>query len=155
MARIYTSVFEAVAVTAVQDLLSIVAGTNTPVLLHEFGLSQTTELADAAEEILRIRLQAGFTVAGSVGTAPSMHARDVDDGAAAATVRANDTTQANSGTIVTHGVWGWNVRVPFQQIWTPELRPYFKGARRAAIQLVAAPADSITMSGYLIWSEGG
>lgn len=154
MARIYSSVFEAVAVTAVQDLFSIVAGTNTPVLLHEFGLSQTTDLGDAQEEVLRIRLRAGATAAGSGGTAPVMIPRDLDDSAAAAVVRANDTTQAGTGTIVTHTAWGWNIRVPLQMIWTPETRPYFKGARRAVIELVAAPLDSITMSGYLVWSEG-
>ena len=153
--RIYTSVFEAVAVTAVQDLLSILAGTNTPVLLHEFGLYQTTDLGDAQEEVLRIRMRAGQTAAGSVGTAPAMIPRDVDDSAAAAVVRANDTTQAGTGTIVQHGSWGWNIRVPFQQIWTPETRPFFKGGRRATIELTAAPVDSITMSGYLVWSEGG
>lgn len=153
--RIYTSVFEAVAVTAVQDLFAILAGTNTPVTLHELWLYQTTDLSDAAEEVLRLRMRSGQTVAGSVGTAPAMVPRDVDDSAAAAVVRANDTTQAGTGTIVQHASWGWNIRVPFQQIWTPETRPYFKGGRRATLELTAAPVDSITMSGMLMWAEGG
>jgi hypothetical protein len=80
--------------------------------------------------------------------------RDVDDGAAASTVAANNTTKAINGTIVTHECWSWNIRVPFQKIWTPETRPFAKGGRRLTIELATTPADSITMSGFITWSEG-
>lgn len=152
--RIYTAQFNGVAITAVQDLFAIVAGTNSPVEIHDFHLMQTSDLGDAQEEVLLIQLKQGATVAGSGGSAPTPVPRDVDDVAASATARCNDTTQANTGTIVTHYSWGWNIRVPFDKIFTPETRPYAKGARRLVLALSGAPADSITVSGSITWSEG-
>lgn len=154
MSRIYTAQFNGVAVTAQQDFFELVAGTNTPIVIHEFGLSQSTEVGDAQEEGLSILFKQGSTTTGSGGTAPTKLPRDVDDAASAATVAANNTTKATAGTIVTHYAWNWNVRIPFQVIFTPETRPYLKGARRGTLELGTTPADSITMSGYVVWSEG-
>jgi len=155
MPRIYTSQFSGVAVTAQQDLLSILAGAACGVVLYEFGLSQSTEVGDAQEEGLSIVFKEGATAAGSVGSAPAMVPLDLGDAAATAVVRANDTTIAGTGTIVTHYSWNWNVRVPFQYIWIPELRPVLRVGRRAVIGLLTTPADSITMSGYLTFGEIG
>jgi hypothetical protein len=152
--RIYTAQFNGVAVTAQQDLFELVAGTNTPIVVHEIFLSQSTEVGDAAEEGLSILLKQGQTTTGSGGSAPTKVPRDVDDAASGATVAANNTTKATAGTIVTHCAWNWNVRVPLQILFTPELRPYAKGGRRLTVELATTPADSITMSGYISWSEG-
>ena len=154
MARIYTAQFSAVAVTAQQDLLSLLAGTNTPCVVHEIFLSQSTNVGDANEKELSIVVKQGATTAGSVGTAPTPIPRDVDDSAAAAVARANDTTIAGTGTIVTTHSWNWNTRIPFQVLFTPELRPYVKGARRLVVGLLTTPGASTTMSGYITWSEG-
>ncbi len=152
--RLYTMQFNGVAVTAAQDLFALVAGTNTPITVHEIFLSQSSEVGDAQEEGLSILLKQGATVAGSGGSAGTLIPRDVDDSASAATGRTNDTTIANTGTIVTHAAWNWNVRVPLQILFTPECRPYAKGARRLVVGLATVPADSITMSGYITYSEG-
>jgi hypothetical protein len=152
--RIYTAQFNGVAVTAQQDLFELVSGTNTPMTIHEIFLSQSTEVGDAQEEGLSILLKQGSTTTGSGGTAPTKVPRDVDDAASAATVAANNTTKATAGTIVTHCAWNWNVRVPLQILFTPEIRPYAKGGRRLTVELATTPADSITMSGYITWSEG-
>jgi hypothetical protein len=154
MARIYTAQFNGVAVTAQQDLFELVAGTNVALVIHEIFLSQSTEVGDAQEEGLSILLKQGSTTTGSGGTAPTKVPRDVDDAASGATVAANNTTKATAGTIVTHCAWNWNVRVPLQILFTPELRPMVKGARRMTVELATTPADSITMSGYITWSEG-
>ncbi len=154
MARIYTAQFNGVAVTAQQDLFELVAGTNTPIVVHELFLSQSTEIGDAQEEGLSILIKQGSTTTGSGGSAPTKVPRDVDDAASAATVAANNTTKATSGTIVTHQAVAWNIRVPLQILFTPELRPYVKGARRLTVELGTTPADSITMNGYITWSEG-
>lgn len=152
--RLYTSQFNGVAVTAQQDIFELVAGTNGNIELHEFFLSQISELGDAQEEGLLLLLKQGQTTTGSGGTAPAKVPRDIDASASAATVAANNTTKATAGTIVTHECWSWNIRVPFQKIWTPETRPFLKGARRMTIELATTPADSITMSGFMAWSEG-
>lgn len=155
MARIYTAQFNGVAVTAQQDFFELVAGTNTPITIHEIFLSQSSDFGDAQEEGLIILLKQGSTTTGSGGSAPTKVPRDLDDSASAATVAANNTTRATAGTIVTHYAWVWNERMPLQILFTPETRPYIKGGRRCTIECSTAPADSITVSGTVTWSEGG
>jgi len=155
MSRIYTAQFNGVAVTAQQDFFEIVAGSAEIVVIHELCLSQLTEVADAAEEMLLILLKSGSTTTGSGGSAPSKVAQLFGDAASGATVAANNTTKATGGTIVTHHAWNWNVRVPFQMIWTPETRPVLAPSRRGTVELATTPADSITMAGYLVWEEIG
>ena len=155
MSRIYTAQFNGVAATAQQDLFEIVAGSAGIVLLHELCISQLTEVADAAEEMLLILLKSGSTTTGSGGSAPSKVARLFGDAASGATVATNNTTKATAGTIATHHAWYWNVRVPFQMIWTPETRPTLSPSRRGTVELATTPADSITLGGYLVWEEIG
>lgn len=155
MGRMYTAQFNGVAVTAQQDLFEIVASSAGVIQIHELGLSQLTEVADAAEEMLLILLKSGQTTGGSGGSAPTIVKRAVGDGGHGATVAANNTSKASGGTIVTHYAWNWNVRVPFQMIWTPETRPVLAPSRRGTVELATTPADSITMAGYLVWEEIG
>lgn len=152
--RVYTAQFTNVAVTAQQDLFAILAAAEKPVTIHEIFLSQSTEVGDAMEEGLSVVIKQGATVAGSGGSIPAVVPRDVDDSAGGAVVRANDTTIANTGTIVTTHAFNWNVRVPLQLLFTPELRPYAKGQRRIVVGLLTTPADSISVSGTITWSEG-
>lgn len=153
MSRMYSCTFDAVAITAVQDIFSLLAPSNVAVRLHALDLFQTSDLGDAQEEVLRIRIRQGQTVVGSGGTSGTAIPQDVDDAASGSTIRLNDTTQAGTGTIVVDEIFGWNIRVPLTRIWTPETRPIAKGGRRLTIELVGAPADSITVSGNLVWSE--
>lgn len=155
MSRIYTAQFNGVAATAQQDLFEIVAPPTAIVVIHELCLSQLTEVADAAEEMLLILLKSGSTTIGSGGSFPPIVKRAVGDGESGAIVKANNTTKATGGTIVTHHAWNWNVRVPFQMIWTPETRPVLAPNRRGTVELATTPADSITMAGYLVWEEIG
>lgn len=77
------------------------------------------------------------------------------DAAFGGTCEANNTTQASTGTIVTKYVWNWNIRGPFDKIFTPETRPMISPSARMCIELPAAPADSITMSGSITFEEIG
>lgn len=155
MGRIFTAQFNGVAVTAQQDLFEIVAPATGIILLHELGLSQSTEVGDAQEEGLSIILKSGQTTTGSGGSAPAKVPNLFGDAASGATVAANNTTKATAGTIVSHLAWAWNIRVPFEKVWTPELRPVLSPSRRGTIELGTTPADSITMNGYLVWEEIG
>ena len=155
MSRIYTAVFNNVAVTAIQDLFEIVAPADSVVLIHDIHLSQNTDVGDAAEEVLRIELTSGHTTSGSGGSAPTAIPRELGDAAFGGTVEVNNTTQASAGTIVTHYVWNWNIRVGFDKIFTPETRPVLSPSRRACLELPAAPADSVTMSGSITFEEIG
>lgn len=155
MGRIYTAVFNNVAVTAVQDLFEIVAPADSIVVVHDLHISQNSDLGDAAEEILRIELTSGHTTSGSGGSAPTAIPAQFQDSAFGGTVEVNNTTQASAGTIVTHYVWNWNIRVGFDKIWTPETRPVIAPSRRMCVELPAAPADSLTMSGSITFEEIG
>ena len=149
----FTARFDGVSVTAVQDLFSIVAGSNRAVEILAFDFSQLSKVGDAQETEVLIIVRSGQTSAGSGGTAPAMNPTDTGDTAATATVRANDTTQANTGTIVQHYSWYWNVRAPFVKIFLPEERPLVRVSRRLTIELKTA--ITTTMAGNLVWRELG
>jgi hypothetical protein len=155
MGRLYTAVFNNVAVTAIQDLFEIVAPATGIVLLHDIHISQNTDVGDAAEEVLRIELTSGHTTSGSGGSTVTPVSLDLGDAAFAGTCEVNNTTQASAGTIVTHYVWNWNIRVGFDKIFTPETRPLIRPSRRMCLELPAAPADSLTMSGSITIEEIG
>ena len=157
MGRMYTAQFNGVAATAQQDLFEIVAPSTAIVVIHDLRLGQTTELGDAAEEQLLLLMKSGQTTTGSGGSAPAKVASSLGDAASGATVAANNTTKATAGTIVTHGGFPpiWNIRVPFEKIWTPECRPILAPSRRWTFELATTPADSITLSGSVTWEEIG
>ena len=157
MGRMYTAQFNDVAVTAQQDFFEIVAPSTAIVIIHDLYLGQTTELGDAAEEQLLLLMKSGQTTTGSGGSAPAKVPLLVGDAASGATVAANNTTKASAGTIVTHGGFPpvWNIRVPYQMIWTPECRPILAPSRRWTFELATTPADSITLSGSVTWEELG
>lgn len=153
MSGIYTAVFNNVAVTAIQDLFEINAAADAVVLIHDIHLSQNTDVGDAAEEVLRIELTSGHSTSGSGGSAPTAIPRNIGQSAYGGTVEVNNTTQASTGTIVTHYVWNWNIRVGFDKIFTPETRPRIAPSGRMCLELPAAPADSVTMSGSITFEE--
>jgi hypothetical protein len=151
----YTAVFNNTAVTAIQDLFEIVAPADSVVILHDIHLSQNTDVGDAAEEVLRIELTSGHTTSGSGGSAVTPVPVALGDAAFGGSVEANNTTQASAGTIVTKYVWNWNIRVGFDKIFTPETRPIISPSARMCLELPAAPADSVTMSGSITFEEIG
>lgn len=155
MGRIYTAQFNAVAVTAQQDFFEINAPSDAVVVIHEFGISQTSEVGDAQEEFLSLLLKSGQTTSGSGGSAPTAIPRELGDAAFGGTVEANNTTKASTGTIVTHYADTMNVRAGFVKVFTPETRPVLSPSRRGTIELATTPGDSITMNGYVVLEEIG
>lgn len=154
MGRVYTSVFQAVAVTAAQDLLSLLASASVPLKLISARIGQSSDAGDAQDELLRVRIRRGMTTVGSGGTTPAMNAVDpVLGGTATATCRANDTTAASGGTIVEMLEDTFNVRSGWIYMPVPEERIICAVSTRLAINLVAAPTDSLTMSGTIVWEE--
>jgi hypothetical protein len=151
----YTAVFSGVAVTAQQDLFELVAPSDAIVMIHAIELSQSTEVGDAAEEGLSILLKSGSTTSGSGGTTPTPAPVQLGDAAFGGTCEANNTTKASNGTIVTHYSWNWNVRTEFVRIFTPEARPILTPSRRCTLELATTPADSVTMSGTIVFEEIG
>lgn len=159
MGRMYTAQFSAVAVTAAQDLFEIAAPADAVVVIHEWGIFQTSDVGDAQEEILRLETTRGVgaVTSGTGGTAPT--AQPIQDGDAAfgGTVEVNNTTRmaAGSGTLETLAQHGWNVRVPFEKIYTPQQMPVISPSNRWTLALPGAPLDSLTVSGYVVFEEIG
>jgi hypothetical protein len=154
--RLYAVSFTAVAVTAAQDLFEIAPADDKPVYLHALYLAQTTELGDAAEEVLRVSVIRGHATSGSAGSTATARPMQPSDTAFGGVAEVNNTTIASTGTAVELHVDGWNVRVPYQLVWTPETRPFCTQAQTTiVVRLMAAPADSVTVSGTLLVEELG
>ena len=158
MSRLYTVTFEAVAVTAAQDFFCLEPADDKPVRILGVMLSQSSDVGDAAEEILRVtitRVPATFT-SGSGGTTPTARLIDATGAAAGFTAEANNTTVATtSGTLENLLAYQFNIRTGLELFLPPELQPMFVQGTGGAVRLAAAPTDSLTMSGTLFVEELG
>lgn len=157
MGRMYAVVFDNVTVTAGQDLFEVTPADDKAVLIHAVYLSQSSDVGDAQEELLRVTIKRGHTTGGSSGSTFTPVPLSSSAGAAFGGIaKTNNTTVATSGTAVLLHAEAFNVRAGMAYIPTPEARP---GASQAnttlVVRLEAAPADSLTMSGTLIIEELG
>ena len=150
MGRIYSVSFSGTVTNAGgdADLLEILPADDKPVKLRGFMLSQTSEVADAAEEGLRIsviRLPATVTSGNGTGTTPIP--MDSGDAAAGATCETNGATVATtSGSAVTLIELGWiNRNTPYEW-WAPDERfaPKAKQGEAIVIRLQTTLADDMT-----------
>lgn len=152
---IYSVSVSGVAVTAAQDFFSLKASATKPLRLHSVFISQYSDTGSAEIEEIRIRVRRGQTSQGSAGSTPSAVAISPSSAAASATVHANDTTIANTGTIVVLHEDCFEVHGGYQMVWTPETRPETAAATCITVEIEAAPSDSLTMSGTLYFEEIG
>lgn len=156
MARIYTVSFEGIGVTAAVDFFEVAPADDKPVELIGLFLSQSSDVGDAAEEILRFAAIRGHTASGSGGTATTPRPVDRSAGTVGFAAETNNTTIASGGTTHTLHADTFNVRTGYQ-LWLPEGSEW--GASQAdttiVVRLMAAPADSLTMSGTLYVRELG
>lgn len=160
MGRFYTATFKSTAVTAAQDLFEIAGPTDAVTIIHSWTVSQSTETGDAAEEMLILTTNRGVGTVTSGSGGATVTPQPISDGdpAYGGTVERNNTTvlAVGTGTLETDlEVLVWNVRVPFQQIYTPETRPVISPGNRWTLEMESTPADSITMSGTVVFEEVG
>jgi hypothetical protein len=143
---------DALAFTTATDIFHLTAVADAPLSFHMLELGQHTDLGDAAEEVLRIGVYRAVT-GGSGGTALTEVAYSRSDNPVTGTaVLANNTTASTAGTLIQ--IITWNIRIPTQWVWTPEMRPRCDaGVDPFSFRLLAAPADSITVSGTVVWEE--
>jgi hypothetical protein len=151
MGRIYSLPLARTAVTVAIDLAEILTAATHICVIHEIEVSQSTDVKDAEEEMLQLCWKSGQTTSGSGGnTGVTPIPRLIGDAAHGMTVETFNTTKASAGTIVTHANWDWNIRIPFCKVFTPETRLVIPPSTRATLELVAAPADSITIGGQIV-----
>lgn len=141
------------AITTTADLFHVTAAAEVPVTLVAMELYNTTDLADAQEEVLSIALVRAVT-GGSGGTAlTEVNYANADAGTVTAAVVGLNTTVSTAGTVLAH--FGWNVRIPFFWCPVPEMRPSVDATDDPIVfRLLAAPTDSITIGGTIYWLEG-
>lgn len=159
MARIYTAFIEPTAVTTAIDFFEILAPANGIVKIWDWSLFQTTDLGDAAEEVLDIETVRGdgTVTSGSGGSTATPQPIDNGDGAAASVVETLNTTRMAVGTGVLDVMEkpGWNIRIPFERIYIPEKRPVITPSDRWTLSLKTAPADSVSIGGFVTFEEIG
>lgn len=157
--KLYVVGFEAAALTAATDFLELTAGSKLTLFLNEFRISQSTDVGDAAAENLRIALKRGAgNTAGSGGSTEASAPLISGDSAATSVVKKLNGTQAVAG--------GGTLTTLLEDAVPVEQGLHYRAADRMhrisarpgeslIISLDAAPADSVTFSGYAIFEEVG
>jgi hypothetical protein len=150
MSGVYTVPF-AYTGNANVDLVEVTAASSKPIIILGWDIGQSSDFGDAQEEILTLSLKSGQTTSGSGGSAVTPVNTDSSGIAASFVAEQANTTKASAGTILTHGVWTWNVRMPGDKLLSPEQQFVMAASRRATLEISGA-ADSLTITG-LLWVQ--
>jgi hypothetical protein len=133
------------------DLLSIQPGDDKPVRLVGWIIGQTSEVADAAEENVRITVRhmtatVSIGSGGSAVTGVANRPGTTDVVAAGFTARCNDTTVATtSGTSTVMEELAWNIRSSPWERWIPEeMRPKASQTEVIIVRLETTLADDVS-----------
>lgn len=149
----FTASQDAQAITTAVDLFHFTIADDKPMCLWALELCNTTDLGDANEEVLKFGFYKAVTGGGG-GTALTEVALSDLHGASAGTAVVGQGTASTGGTLVK--TFYWNVRQagPVWVATTPEAAIRVgQGSSACAIRLLAAPADSITVSAEACWFE--
>lgn len=153
MARVYTVSMDAVAVSATQDLFTLLCSSAVPIEIHSVQMDQKTLTAWEAKDITFKRVPATVTV--TAGTSVTARPMLASDSASAVTATINNTTLAtSSGTIVTLGAFDFNFLNGFY--WSPagvDDRIVLAVSSAFCVRLGTAPSGSMTVSGSVTYSE--
>lgn len=155
--RIYTCEFEFTAVTTAVDFFELTPADDKPIEVVGLFISQATDFGDAQDEMLRWRVIRGFTTTGTGGTqAATPNPVNRSDGAAGFTYDSLNTTVATTGTTKNLHSDAFNVRVGLG-FWLPDGCEWSasQADTTMVIRLMAAPVDSLTMSGTVYVRELG
>lgn len=151
--------FTAVAVSAAQDLISLVTSSRSRIELCHIRLGQITK---ASEESIGLQLISGYTTVGSGGGAAVPAKHRPWSRAAVTTARINDTTLAADGTPIVlladtwHLLRGWRYRPghPHGGNDADQERLFIEKSTRVVLRCTA-PAAGYTMSGTAVFREIG
>lgn len=164
---IYTVAFSGVThVTNPIDAFEITAGSTTKVRIRDVRINQNSEFADAQAELMLITVIRGYTTTGSGGTTATPVNVQGHSGALAATsvVKYGNTTAAANGSPVTLVADAWNVAAgwclrdilrPRLGKWDTEGEELILDKSQRLVVRIAAPADTMTITGTLIFEEVG
>jgi hypothetical protein len=151
MGRIY-SVSATATITAANtdvDLLEIDPAAEKPCRLVGYVIGQTSEVAEAQEEGIRIDviiLPSGTTGNGTAATEEPLDGNDSTAGFASETFGA--TVATTGGTARTLDMCAWNLRAsPLERWWPdPEMRPRVQGADLMVVRWQTTVADDVVVA---------
>lgn len=153
MATFFTASQDAQAITTAVDILFCTVAADKPVKLWALDIANTTDLGDANEEVLRFGIYTGVSGGGGGSALTEVCMWDVP-GTTAGAAWVGQGTASTGGTL--RKTIYWNVRQA-GPAWVAihELATVRSNAANdpIAIRLLAAPADSITLSYEVTWSE--
>jgi hypothetical protein len=145
--RTYTVVFSAVNVTASQDLFEITNSATEVLALYSAMVGQTSDTGESQSEILRCQIVRIGGAAGSGGSAATPRKHEDGDPAANFTAVTNNTTLAQTPTVLWDEPWNVQSGWPYNPI--PEERITIPPSGILVVRLLPNPADPLTMSGRL------
>lgn len=138
--------------SAAVDLAEVNAAATASLMWMGFNIFQTSDVGDAAEEIVKLRGITGYSTSGSGGSAVTPKPTVVGGAAAVFTAEHQNTTKATGGTANEVGAWGWNVRAPYVHSFTEQEQIWLPAATRLIFEMSQA-ADSLTVEGELLFQE--
>lgn len=150
----YTSQFSGVSITnAAQDIWELVAAAGVSVLVHWIKLTIEPTITSGVAQDVRIRLRlverSTTGTGGSAVTPAGVNPRN--------TVAAATTTTRTVTTPGTIGDIKWadavSIIVPFEHIYTPDMRMPIQGGGRFCLNLEAAPGAAYNASSVICFEE--
>jgi hypothetical protein len=158
MGRIYAVPWNGTVTNAggAADLWEFLPADDKPIKLRGYRLGQTSEVADAAEEGIRVTVRRlGATVTGSNGSSVTPVPMDSANVAAGFTAEFNGATVAtSSGTDTVVEESAWNMRMSPFEVWYPDsdFAPKAKQGEGLFIRMETTPADDFSFAGTA-WIE--
>lgn len=156
MGKIFAVPIASTAQAGAIDWVEVRAASGRSLRLVEIRVGQSTEVGDAAEEMIRwaIKRGVGTVTSGSGGSSPTITSVD-GGGTAGFTAEVNNTTQiaVGTGTLTIVAQDPFNVRTGLLYVPLPEVRWAVMNQDYLAIGMAAAPADSITWEGCAYFEE--
>lgn len=152
--QVYSVEFEGVAISAAQDLFELTPADDRPVELVGLFLGQVSDLGDAQEEAIAIKVIRGHATGGSGGSTGTVNPVKKRSASAGATAEVNNTTIASTGSPLDLHSDVWYLRAGYGLWWPEGAEPDADQADTTiVVRLVDAPADAITATGTLYFRE--
>lgn len=152
MSFFYTASQDAQAITTAVDIFHITVATDVPIRVWGLDIGNTTDLGDTNEETLRIGIYRGVSGGGGGSALTEVPLHDRNPTVTAAVV--GQGTASTGGTLMKTILWNVRQAGPAWIAQHPGAALRVSAANDPiAFRLLAAPADSITLSFEVLWEE--
>jgi hypothetical protein len=153
MARIYSIPFQALTVSAKQDLWAITTGSSLEAVIEEIVLDPCG--TSVSELAISLNLYTASYTAGSGGSTATLAKHDPGDAGASFTAKLQNMTQTSGGTHIVLRAFDWQIVNGL--LWQPQQPGHAYRIPISACMVVSldtTPGSSLTVSGNAIVREG-